>query len=735
MTWLSPLLLVAIAVGPDGAETIKEIRKEHRPGVPAAIYQVRVDTSGAEVWHGSYATFHENGKPRERGQYRDGERDGEWEVLFQNGVKAEQGRYDRGFRVGEWTFRDGADRKDGKRCGNYVLDERKDGEGRPVERGSKLGGVRVEHWELLYPNGAVLARMQYGPTGGPRVFEPEIFLADGRVDPAMGQSGAPQGMGAGAASGPGAADLALPAFAPPLDVGAAEAARFEQLAGAAADVTSDGASDAIEELRAAGARALYAPVNRLMALAAAEPANAMPLARFQGGVLRPLARDWGLPIRREDDPQSAAARRLVVLRWAALAALGAAEESRAEVDRLLAYECRFTAAAELEPESVLRTLTARLSGAATAAKAGVQQRSRPAQLAVRAAQGWLVRHQDPKGYFSAEGFSGQCATGRCGGNGEADLDLLVTSLAVEALLLGPDDGDDPAAPARRDAALSGLCYLLAVQDRASGAFGAAPARRGGAFPYGPVSQAAHAANALAAGAREFDSAALRAAVQRTVNYLMSAKNPYSAWSEAFPPDATKRLETTCASVLALTAAADLGSESAKEDCSSARVFLEELTDPDSGRVGQEQSGARPLRERGTAERWPPERSEFGTALAMFARLRLGTMPWSSELRAGADLLLNCLPRWDEEAGGIDYGYWHAGALAMYQMGGQDWNRWNSSLLDAVVQSQRRDGCEAGSWDPEVDPFGSRGGRVYATATLALALAPDRYARVRPPYGR
>jgi len=55
------------------------------------------------------------------------------------------------------------------------------------------------------------------------------------------------------------------------------------------------------------------------------------------------------------------------------------------------------------------------------------------------------------------------------------------------------------------------------------------------------------------------------------------------------------------------------------------------------------------------------------------------------------------------------------------MGGQDWDVWQRKMLDAVVNTQRRDGDEAGSWDPQFDPWGHRGGRVYSTAIMTLCL--------------
>ena len=51
------------------------------------------------------------------------------------------------------------------------------------------------------------------------------------------------------------------------------------------------------------------------------------------------------------------------------------------------------------------------------------------------------------------------------------------------------------------------------------------------------------------------------------------------------------------------------------------------------------------------------------------------------------------------------------------------------MKPAVIETQRRDGDEKGSWDP-VGPWGYAGGRVYATALMTLCMEVYfRYGRV------
>ncbi len=51
-------------------------------------------------------------------------------------------------------------------------------------------------------------------------------------------------------------------------------------------------------------------------------------------------------------------------------------------------------------------------------------------------------------------------------------------------------------------------------------------------------------------------------------------------------------------------------------------------------------------------------------------------------------------------------------------------------MKALLKAARTDGDERGSWDPQADRFGARGGRVFTTAALTLCLeVEDRYLRV------
>ena len=63
-------------------------------------------------------------------------------------------------------------------------------------------------------------------------------------------------------------------------------------------------------------------------------------------------------------------------------------------------------------------------------------------------------------------------------------------------------------------------------------------------------------------------------------------------------------------------------------------------------------------------------------------------------------------------------YWYYATMAMHNMGGPEWDAWNRSNAPLLIESQAKEGCATGSWDPRkptLDVWGEKGGRLMTTS--------------------
>ena len=116
-----------------------------------------------------------------------------------------------------------------------------------------------------------------------------------------------------------------------------------------------------------------------------------------------------------------------------------------------------------------------------------------------------------------------------------------------------------------------------------------------------------------------------------------------------------------------------------------------------------------------------------TAEGLLCRQYLGWKHDDERMRRGIDYLLTNT---------IDYGeqnvyYWYYATQACHHMDGDDWNRWNAVMRQAVPTAQVKTGAEKGSWSPAGDQWGAHGGRLYVTCLSIYML--EVYYRHLPIY--
>jgi hypothetical protein len=350
--------------------------------------------------------------------------------------------------------------------------------------------------------------------------------------------------------------------------------------------------------------------------------------------------------------------------------------------------------------------------------------------AVEHALRWLAAHQSPDGGWECGGFDRWCdgkpaeEGKRPDGLGMPTYDVGVTGLALCAFLGAgySSRGDHPFAKVVR----RGLAYLKNAQD-AEGCFGPRASQH---YIYNHATAALAMVEAYGMTA----SPLYKASAQKALDFISLARNPYFAWRYGVKPG-DNDTSVTGWMMMALKSAKLVNEDEVgrgrhgafvidEEAFEGIRAWVDKMTDKASGRVGYVTVGSGPARPQDLVDRFPVDRSEAMTAAGVLARIFTGEDPRKSEMiQKGAALMTALPPTWNTADGSIDMYYWYYATLAMFQVGGEPWTRWNKAMQTSMVSSQRMDGdyCQhKGSWDP-IDPWGGFGGRVYSTALLAMCL--------------
>ena len=79
-------------------------------------------------------------------------------------------------------------------------------------------------------------------------------------------------------------------------------------------------------------------------------------------------------------------------------------------------------------------------------------------------------------------------------------------------------------------------------------------------------------------------------------------------------------------------------------------------------------------------------------------------------------------------------YWYYATQVMFNLGGPQWDQWNRLMRHTLIETQCKEGCAMGSWDPErptLDVWSGKGGRIITTAMSTLTL--EVYYRYLPLY--
>jgi len=321
---------------------------------------------------------------------------------------------------------------------------------------------------------------------------------------------------------------------------------------------------------------------------------------------------------------------------------------------------------------------------------------------------WLAAHQDPKGYWDADGWMIHDGLGVEAGAGYVLYDPGVTGLATLAFLSNAQthkSGD------YKNTVKSAMRYLKQIQDP-EGCFGPRTYAR---FTYN------HAICALAMieGYALTESPLFKQSAQSAVDFIHKAQNPYMGWRYGVRPK-DNDTSVTGWMVAALFAARRAGLRVDDSAFEGAMAWIDKATEPEYGRVGYTARGSGPARPEGLMDKFPPDKSEALTAVGLSIRFHCDATDRETYAK-GIDLCLKQGPDWNRETGAIDMYYWYWGTMGLRRYGGAAWKHWRKLLVPIVREHQRRDAPFLGSFDP-VGVWGREGGRVYSTALMTMVAS-------------
>jgi hypothetical protein len=226
--------------------------------------------------------------------------------------------------------------------------------------------------------------------------------------------------------------------------------------------------------------------------------------------------------------------------------------------------------------------------------------------------------------------------------------------------------------------------------------------------------------ALCAVSAATDSAEAREAARLAIGYIEHHRNPYGVWRYT-PRAGDNDTSVTTWCVLADIAGLELGLEVDRRALQHAAIWFDSVTDPRTGQAGYSKAGEGSSRPVDKVKQFPAAKSEAMTAAGLLCRLALGQAQGDVPVIApAADRLLAKPPEWDPKSGAVDECYWFLASEALRHFGGEQREKWNGKLVEALLAGQCKDGAAAGSWDP-IGPWGEEGGRVCTTALAVLSL--------------
>ncbi len=320
------------------------------------------------------------------------------------------------------------------------------------------------------------------------------------------------------------------------------------------------------------------------------------------------------------------------------------------------------------------------------------------ERSVAAALYWISRHQLPDGHWSLSEFDKKCTDKTCTGHGESETDAGATGLGLLPFLAAGCTSEKKG-PYQENVG-RGVYWLVSHQNPKDGDL--AVGSKGNAHMYAHAIATIALCEAYAMSPREKETGR---AAQAAINFIVAAQNAGTGgWR--YEPGQDGDTSVVGWQVMALKSAQMAYLNVPKSAFDGADKWLKSCSSGNYGEQFSYQPG-------GGAT---PTMSSVGLLCSQYLHLRKD----DPKLQGGLDYLLKHLPNNGER----DIYYWYYATQVMHNVPGQQWDEWNRAMRKILTESQVREGCAAGSWDParpSNDRWGPAGGRLMVTCLSCLTL--------------
>ncbi len=329
------------------------------------------------------------------------------------------------------------------------------------------------------------------------------------------------------------------------------------------------------------------------------------------------------------------------------------------------------------------------------------------ESAVAAALNWIARHQSNAGNWSIAKYTAGCKDDTCMGSGKVESDTAATAMALLPFLAA---GHTQSVKGPYQKTIhNGLMWLVRAQQRDGSLISGA----GNMYSHGLAAICLCEAYGLTRDAK------IGQAAQASIKFIESAQNKNDGgWR--YTPGQPGDTSVVGWQVMAMKAALMSGLQVDSSTENGARKFLKLAS------AKSKNGGAFAYQPND-----PPNISM--TSVGLLCSQYIGLQRDDPAMLEGLGSLMRSMP---SKTGARNVYYWYYGTQVMHNLPGPEWDAWNNNMRQVLVDSQIKEGCATGSWNPlkpVPDSHGDTGGRLMITSFSTLILQVYyRYPPLYPP---